>query len=58
MTPSEFRAARKRLGLTVPELAGALEVSTRSINRYGSEGAPKHIALALKWLEHGAQKDG
>ena len=56
MTPSEFRAARKRLGLTVPEMAKALGVGTRTINRYNGPGPiPKMAELAVEALERRAK---
>lgn len=59
MTPSEFRAARKRLGMTRAALAKALGVSPKTISNWAWERAaiPPFLALALKWLEHEAQKD-
>lgn len=56
MTPADFRAARKRLKLTVSEMAEALGVGTRTINRYNWEGPiPKMAALAIEALESRAQ---
>lgn len=57
MTPSEFRAARKRLGLTVPEMAAALGKSPRMVNHYGSEAhdVPLSVELAIEALERRAK---
>lgn len=59
VTPSEFRAARKRLGLSVAKLAEALGVTDRTINRYngGDWPIPETVALAMEALEaRAAQK--
>ena len=60
MTPSEFRAARKRLGMTVEARAEALGVTPRALNYYatGQRPIPGTIPLALEALEARAQKDG
>lgn len=53
MTPSEFRAARKRLGLSVANLAEVLDMTPRSLNHYasGAQPVPATVALALEALE-------
>lgn len=59
MTPAEFRAARKRLGMTVDELAEALGMTDRMMNHYasGAQPVPVTVALAIEALEARAQKD-
>lgn len=52
MTPTEFHAARKRLGMTQPQLAEALGMSTSRIADYerSSDRAPtipRVVELAL-----------
>lgn len=57
MTPFEFRAARKRLGLTVPEMAKELGKSARMVNHYGSGAydVPLSVKLAIEALERRAK---
>ena len=52
MTPSEFAAHRKSLGLTQAELAAALGVSLRTITAIEDGSSPKLrlYALALRGL--------
>ena len=50
MTPQEFTAARKRLGLTQAKLADRLGVNPRTVRRWeaGDSRIPKAVALALE----------
>jgi len=53
MTPEDFRAALKRLGLTQTGAAVRMDISSRQVNRYalGSAEIPKVVQLALRGLE-------
>jgi DNA-binding transcriptional regulator YiaG len=57
MTPSDFRAARKRLGLSRSEMADALGVSETTVSNWswGHAAIPLHLALAIETLERRAQ---
>lgn len=57
MTPTEFRAARKRLGLTQTALAAALGLGRTSICMYeaGKAPIPRTAELAIMSLEHMAK---
>lgn len=57
MTPSEFRAARKRLGLTRAALAEALGVTPRTVGNWswGHTEIPPFMALAIEALERRAK---
>lgn len=50
MTPAEFRAARKRLGLTQADLADALGMSRSQVSRMEHGAAPivRRTVLALE----------
>lgn len=52
MTPEEFHAARKALGLTQRELATLLGRTYQMISRYenGHSPIPEVVRLALTWL--------
>lgn len=57
MTPFEFQSSRKRLGLSVDEMARALRLADgRSVRRYedGSRDISGPITLCLEYmLKHG-----
>lgn len=59
MTPTEFRASRKRLGLSVAALAEALGMTSRMLNHYasGAHAVPATVALAMEALEGRMEKD-
>ena len=48
----QFAAARKELGLTQEQIAGELDITTRTVQIYERPGSyiPKKIALAVKFL--------
>jgi transcriptional regulator with XRE-family HTH domain len=65
MTPADFRAWRKRLGLTQAAAATALGMSVSQIIDYeigtkrGTDrpaSIPKHVALACAAVAHGLQE--
>lgn len=57
LTPAELRARRLALGLSQPQLAKQLGVSTNTVWRWESGemriAAPRMLALALERLEMG-----
>lgn len=57
MTPSEFRAARKRLGMSREKLAAALGVDRKTIGNWswGHTTPPAFLALAIEALERRAE---
>jgi DNA-binding transcriptional regulator YiaG len=59
MTPSEFRAARKRLGLTRAALAEALGVTARTVGNWswGHTEIPPFMWRALEHIERERAKD-
>lgn len=50
MTPEEFNAARKALGLSQTEMAWALCVGYRSVQRMEADGCSYAMGLAVKYL--------
>lgn len=52
MTPAEFRALRRRLGLTQAQLAAALGMSRDQILRYeaGRAPIPRVVELAVRQI--------
>ena len=52
MTPAEFKAARKALGLTVNAIASELRTNERTIRRWerGDIPIPHTAVLAMKYL--------
>jgi transcriptional regulator with XRE-family HTH domain len=51
MDGTELRAQRKRLGWTQTEMADALGLSLRTLQRYESaDEVPRHIALAVRYI--------
>jgi len=52
MTPTDLVTTRKRLGLTQAELATALSIDLRTVQRWegGERSIPPYLALALKAL--------
>lgn len=59
MSPSEFKAVRQRLGLSIYQLGHLLDVEPRTIRKWESEGgtnarAPNPVASrVMGWLEAG-----
>lgn len=55
MTPADFKAIRKSLGLSQSKLGEAINRDRRTIRRYedGEWEIPPEIALAMKALEAG-----
>ncbi len=58
MTPTDFRAWRKRLGLTQAQAAAALDIAARTIRHYergrrsgAAVAIPRVVALATRTLE-------
>jgi len=53
MTPGEFRARLKRLGLSFDAAAAAFDLSRRQIAYYsaGAKPVPRHVVLALAGFE-------
>lgn len=52
MTANEYKATRKRLGMTQAALADVLDVSRKTINQRESSGLiTKEAAMALELLE-------
>jgi DNA-binding XRE family transcriptional regulator len=51
--PDDFRAWRKKMGLTQEQLADALDLSRRTIGYYedGTQLVPRVVLLAIKGLE-------
>ena len=60
MTPTEFRAARKDLGMTQAQLAEALGVSTKTVENIeaGRSDRPRLYSLALRALINEADGPG
>ena len=60
MTPEEFRAARDRLGLSLSELARALNVNPRTVCRWqdGSQAVPGPVAAAIGMKLRSLERDG
>jgi DNA-binding transcriptional regulator YiaG len=58
VTPSDFRAARKRLGLSRDKMAEALGVSGTTISNWswGHAPIPTMVALAIEALDARAEK--
>lgn len=53
MTPSEFRAKRRKLGLSQEQLAHAMGITVRQMaNIEKREEIPLRYQLALRWLEY------
>jgi len=52
MTAEEYKVALDALDLTHRQAAKALGVGERTSQRYATQGAPLHIALALEDLAH------
>lgn len=50
MTPAEFRAHRKRMGLSQTALAGLFGVSERTIRRY-EQGTSRIPRLVERWMQ-------
>ncbi|MCI0622304.1 MAG: helix-turn-helix domain-containing protein [Acidobacteria bacterium] len=53
MQPAELKAARKKLGMTQPQLADALGVDRVSVARWetGTRRIPPMLRLALKAIQ-------
>ncbi len=57
MAPEDFRAARRRLGLTRAELLAALHglgwttLTIHAVDQWGTRGAPQHVAAILALME-------
>ena len=60
MTPTDFRAALRRLGLTQPAAARALGKGERTVRRYAASAkpVPETVRLALAELERQAKAGG
>ena len=59
MTPAEFRAARKKLGLSAQKMAQALKMpSGRTIRRWeaGDNPVPGPVVVAVQYMLADAQK--
>jgi len=54
LTPAEFTAARRAMGMDQGQLANALGLTVRQINRYenGHSAIPKPVTIALVHLAH------
>lgn len=50
MTPAEFKAARLKLGMTQQQLATALQIGKRTVERMDNEGCTYAMALAVECL--------
>ena len=52
MTPTQYKNARTRLGLTQQKLAKKLDIDTRQVGRRESGEQPIRLEsqLAMKWL--------
>lgn len=57
MTPTEFAAARMAMGMNQGQLANALGVTVRQVNRYenGQSAIPNPVVIALDHLAHCAR---
>jgi transposase len=56
MTAAQYKIALNALNLTHRQAAKALGIGYRTSQRYATQGAPLHIALALEALA-GKQKE-
>lgn len=54
MTPAQFTAARLAMGMNQGQLAEALGITVRQVNRYenGHSAIPKPVTIALDHLAH------
>lgn len=51
MTPKQFKATRKALGMTQAGLAKALDITPRTVRRYeGGATIPRRVELAMAQL--------
>lgn len=50
MTGDEYKAALAKLGWTNEQMADALGISARTSFTYSARGAPRSIALAVRFL--------